>query len=67
MNKASMSSFFSASDCPPTDYDRAPVYEKMIREIDVYVPMRDGVKLCIDVYRPDTDEKLPVRSWPDAS
>ena len=60
MNKASTSSFLTASDCPPTDYDRAPTYDKMIREIDVYVPMRDGVKLCIDVYRPDTDEKLPA-------
>jgi hypothetical protein len=39
MNKAD---FLSAADCPPTDYDRAPVYDKMIREIDVYVPMRDG-------------------------
>jgi uncharacterized protein len=60
MTKASTSSFVTASDCPPTDYDRAPVYEKMIREIDVYVPMRDGVKLCVDVYRPATDEKLPA-------
>ncbi len=32
----------------------------MIREMDVYVPMRDGVKLCVDVYRPETDEKLPA-------
>ena len=32
----------------------------MIRDIDVYVPMRDGVKLCVDIYRPDTTEKLPA-------
>jgi uncharacterized protein len=50
----------AASDAPPTDYERAPTYEKMIRETDVYVPMRDGVKLCVDVYRPATDEKLPA-------
>ena len=49
-----------SSDSPPTNYDRAPAYERMIREIDVLVPMRDGIKLCIDVYRPDTEEKLPV-------
>ena len=60
MTTVSTSSFLSAPDCPPTDYDRAPVYEKMIRDIDVYVPMRDGVKLCVDVYRPATDEKLPA-------
>lgn len=60
MHKASTTSFLAASDCPPTDYDRAPSYEKMIRETDVLVPMRDGVKLCVDVYRPATDEKLPA-------
>jgi predicted acyl esterase len=49
-----------ASDSPPADYDRPPTYQKMIRELDVYVPMRDGVKLCIDVYRPATDDKLPA-------
>ena len=32
----------------------------MIRDTDVCVPMRDGVKLCVDVYRPDTEEKLPA-------
>ena len=60
MNKASTTSFLTASDSPPTDYDRAPTYEKMIRETDVHVPMRDGVKLCVDVYRPAADEKLPA-------
>jgi predicted acyl esterase len=56
----STASWLTASDGPPVDYDRAPAYEKMIRETDVYVPMRDGVKLCIDVFRPATDEKLPA-------
>jgi len=50
----------SSSDAPPTDYDRAPQYQKMIRETDVFVPMRDGVKVCVDIYRPDTSEKLPA-------
>jgi predicted acyl esterase len=50
----------SASDAPPADYDRAPEYAGMIREIDVLVAMRDGVRICIDIYRPDTTERLPA-------
>jgi len=34
-------------------------YEMKI-EKNVYVPMRDGVKLCVDIFRPNTDKKLPV-------
>jgi uncharacterized protein len=49
-----------AADSPPADYDRPPSYQKMIREIDVTVAMRDGVKLCVDIYRPVTDDKLPA-------
>jgi len=49
-----------AADSPPADYDRPPSHQKMIRETDVTVPMRDGVKLCVDVYRPATDDKLPA-------
>ena len=45
---------------PPVDYDRPPAYDKMIAEKDVYVTMRDGVKICANVYRPDTAEKLPA-------
>lgn len=32
----------------------------IIRESPVYVPMRDGVRLAADVWRPDTDDPLPV-------
>ena len=32
----------------------------MLAERDVLVPMRDGVQLCVDVYRPDTDRPLPA-------
>jgi hypothetical protein len=32
----------------------------MITEKDVAVPMRDGVNLSVDVYRPDADEKFPA-------
>jgi putative CocE/NonD family hydrolase len=50
----------AAGDRPPLAYDRAPTYHGMIAERDVAVPMRDGVKLAVDIYRPDTSEKLPV-------
>ena len=45
---------------PPGDYDRPAQYPRMIAERDVRVPMRDGVELCIDIYRPDTTEPLPA-------
>jgi putative CocE/NonD family hydrolase len=51
---------FNASDSPPSDYDREPTYEKMIQERDVMVLMRDGVHLCVDIYRPDSSEKFPA-------
>jgi uncharacterized protein len=62
MTKASdsLSAVLSSSESPPSDYDRAPTYQKMVADKDVYVPMRDGVKLCVDIYRPDTTEKLPA-------
>jgi uncharacterized protein len=44
----------------PVDYDRAPTYAGMIAEKDLLVPMRDGVKIAVDVYRPETTEKLPA-------
>ena len=40
------------------------IWEKLdsIAVIDqkVMMPMRDGVRLCTDIFRPDTDEKVPV-------
>src|SRR5262245_30986820 len=44
----------------PVDYERAPTYSSMIAEKDVLVPMRDGVKIAVDIYRPDTADKLPA-------
>jgi predicted acyl esterase len=32
----------------------------MVWDRDVYVPMRDGVKICIDVYRPESSEQFPA-------
>ncbi|HZD91635.1 MAG TPA: CocE/NonD family hydrolase, partial [Pseudolabrys sp.] len=49
-----------AGDRAPVAYDRAPAYERMIAEKDVAVPMRDGVNLSIDIYRPDSAEKFPA-------
>ncbi len=37
-----------------------PVYEKMIQERDLMIPMRDGVRLAVDVYRPDAPGKFPA-------
>lgn len=52
---------FSASPAaPPCDYDRPPEHARMIEERDVAVPMRDGVDLSIDVYRPETDGRFPA-------
>ena len=32
----------------------------MIAERDILVPMRDGVRIAVDVYRPETGGPLPV-------
>src|SRR5258707_11277988 len=50
----------AASDSPPGNYDRTPGDYGMIAEKDVAVPMRDGVNLSIDIYRPDSEEKFPA-------
>src|SRR5664279_5610077 len=50
----------AASDSPPGNYDRTPSDHGMIVERDVAVPMRDGVNLSIDIYRPDSAEKFPA-------
>jgi hypothetical protein len=47
------------SDEPPTTYDREPTFA-LTAERDVLVAMRDGVSLCVDVYRPETDEPVPA-------
>ena len=47
-------------DAPPCDYDRAPEYDGMIEARDVVVPMRDGVDLSVDIYRPDSPARFPA-------
>ncbi|MFC1958089.1 CocE/NonD family hydrolase [Chloroflexota bacterium] len=50
------------SQSPPPHYDPPVLYDtdKLIQERDVMVPMRDGVRICVDIYRPDTNDKLPA-------
>jgi predicted acyl esterase len=50
----------AASDQSPVGYDRKPTYDGMVADRDVLVPMRDGVSIAVDVYRPNTPEKLPA-------
>jgi putative CocE/NonD family hydrolase len=48
------------SQTPPPHYDRPPTYEKMAQDRDVMVPMRDGIHLCVDVYRPGSAGRFPA-------
>ena len=50
----------SRNDLPPVAYDRPPAYRGMITEKDVAVPMRDGVNLSVDIYRPDAALPLAI-------
>jgi predicted acyl esterase len=45
--------------CPPLN-PRTERSDGMVIEYDVAVPMRDGVKIYIDVYRPEAEGKCPV-------
>lgn len=53
-------SWLNHPETPPGRYDRAPQYDGMVANKDVGVPMRDGKKLAVDIYRPDSDEKFPA-------
>jgi predicted acyl esterase len=37
-----------------------PIYRTKIEGIDIMVPMRDGTRLAIDVYRPDEEGRFPA-------
>jgi predicted acyl esterase len=50
----------------PVDYDRPPTYSGMTAEKDVRAPMRDGVKIAADVYRPETTAHLLLPVIPNA-
>lgn len=50
----------ASPESPAPLYEREPTYMTIVAERDVYVPMRDGVRACVDVYRPPTDEPVPA-------
>ncbi|MCC6473489.1 MAG: CocE/NonD family hydrolase [Burkholderiales bacterium] len=45
---------------PPPGYERPALYAEMAEERDLAVPMRDGVTLCVDVYRPAAAGRFPA-------
>ncbi|MCO5159522.1 MAG: CocE/NonD family hydrolase [Mesorhizobium sp.] len=45
---------------PGPFYDRTPEYPDADWERDIIVPMRDGVRLCVDICRPRTTTPLPA-------
>jgi predicted acyl esterase len=50
------------SHSPPPHYDRKLdfQYDQLKWDKDIMVPMRDGVHLCVQVYRPDARGKFPA-------
>ena len=54
------SAWLQSAENPGPVYDREPLYSSIARDIDVMVPMRDGVNICVDVYRPEAAGKFPV-------
>ena len=54
------SQLLPSAENPGPSYDREPTFSSIARDIDVMVPMRDGVKICVDIYRPEASGKFPV-------
>ncbi|HTO63088.1 MAG TPA: CocE/NonD family hydrolase [Bradyrhizobium sp.] len=44
----------------PTRYDRAVEHTSIAIERDIAVPMRDGVSVVVDIYRPEAQGRFPV-------
>ncbi|MGN6749442.1 MAG: CocE/NonD family hydrolase, partial [Xanthobacteraceae bacterium] len=57
---ASSPNLLQSPDSPGPAYDRTPQYSDITRDLDVMVPMRDGVQICVDVYRPKAPGKFPA-------
>ena len=49
-----------SAENPGPSYDRPPTISSMARDMDVMVPMRDDVQICVDIYRPDQAGKFPA-------
>ncbi|REK20997.1 MAG: CocE/NonD family hydrolase [Planctomycetota bacterium] len=45
---------------PPAAGDISPAEHEVRAELDQQAPMRDGVELMVDIYRPDADGKFPA-------
>ena len=43
-----------------SSYAPKPIVDSLVWDKDVMAPMRDGVSLCVDVYRPGTKAKFPA-------
>jgi predicted acyl esterase len=37
-----------------------PIYDTKVERIDMMVPMRDGTRLAVDIYRPDAEGRFPA-------
>src|SRR6266481_1496508 len=57
-----MSSKGAQHSVPTTasSYEPKPIVDSLVWDKDVMAPMRDGVKLCVDVYRPGASGKFPA-------
>ena len=51
---------FPSGHQPPSDYGRPRQHRQIVCDKDVAVPMRDGVNVVLDVYRPDAAGRFPV-------
>ena len=60
MSVPSSRPLLQSAENPGSNYDREPTFSAIARDMDVMVPMRDGIKICVDVYRPDAPGKFPA-------
>lgn len=37
-----------------------PIYNTKVEGIDIMVPMRDGARLAVDIYRPEGEGRFPA-------
>ena len=51
---------FPSGHQPPSDYARPAEHQRIVCDKDIAVPMRDGVTVVVDVYRPDAAGRFPV-------
>ena len=60
MNGESSRPLLQSAENPGSSYNREPTIAAIARDMDVMVPMRDGIKICVDVYRPEAPGKFPA-------